>query len=251
MNSNAGFKMTIGAAMLATACAALAHDRDDDNDHNGGAARAALVAARQKIFGAENVDEKGRVDKEQVIFSWASNTTYVASILGRVVLLDSYLSRPELPTSPIDRRYNPLLPKDLADAKPEAIFLGHGHGDHADNAAYIAKWSGATIYASAETWQVMQLDVQRMFADPNAVNGGAKIIPDVNPVKCVEVVPVGSRPGQYDENTSRSKVTRLDALDPQVCILAFKFVHYGTAPQDTSFTHTTLFDLADPRYAGR
>ena len=243
------FRIAVGAAgvLVAFAGVAFAHDRDDDND----AARAALVKARQKIFGVENVDEKGRVDKEKVIFSWATNTTYVASVLGRVVLLDSYLSRPELPTSPIDRRYNPLLPKDLAEAKPEAIFLGHGHGDHADNAAYVAKWSGATIYASAETCQIMQLDVQRMWNDPNAVNGGAKIIPDGNPVKCVEVVPAGSRPGQYDETTGRSKATRLSALDPQVCILAFKFIHSGTAPVDPHFTHTTLFDLADPRYAGR
>jgi hypothetical protein len=75
------FKLIAGAAMVAAACAAMAHDRDDDND----AARAALVKARQKIFGVENVDEKGRVDKEKVIFSWATNTTYVASILGRVV----------------------------------------------------------------------------------------------------------------------------------------------------------------------
>ena len=243
------FRLVAGAAMVAAACAAMAHDRDHDDDNN--AASAALVKARQKLFGVENVDEKGRVDKEKVIFSWATNTTYVASVLGRVILLDSYLTRPELPTAPIDRRYNPVLPKDLADAKPEAIFLGHGHGDHADNGAFIAKWSGATIYASAETCQVMQLDVQRMWNDPNTANGGVKMIPDANPVKCVEVVPAGSRPGQYDENTGRSKATRLNALDPQVCILAFKFVHSGTAPQDASFTHTTLFDLADPRYAGR
>jgi L-ascorbate metabolism protein UlaG (beta-lactamase superfamily) len=242
-------QLAAGAAMIGMACAAMAHDHDDD--HDGDAARATLVKARQKLFGAENVDEKGRVDKEKVIFSWATNTTYAASILGRVVLLDSYLSRPELPTAPIDRRYNPLLPKDLADAKPEAIFLGHGHGDHADNAAYVAKWSGATIYASAETCQIMQLDVQRMWNDPNAVNGGVKIIPDGNPVPCVAVVPAGSRPGQYDETTGRSKITRLNALDPQVCIIAFKFIHSGTAPVDTSFTHTLLSDLADPRYAGR
>ena len=246
MESVKVLKLAAGAAMVAIACAAMAHDHDGDD-----AALAALVKARQKIFGVENVDERGRVDKEKVIFSWATNTTYVASVLGHVVLLDSYISKPELPTAPIDRRYTPLLPRDLADARPEAIFLGHGHGDHADNAAYIAKWSGATIYASAETCQVMQLDVQRMWNDPNAVNGGAKIIPDGDPVKCVDVVPAGSRPGQYDETTGRSQATRLGALDPQVCILAFKFIHSGTAPVDPSFPHTTLSDLGDPRYLGR
>jgi L-ascorbate metabolism protein UlaG (beta-lactamase superfamily) len=239
------FAAWLAAVSLAAPCAAMAHDHDD-----GDAARAALVKARQKIFGTENVDEKGRIDREKVIFSWATNTTYVASVLGRVILLDSYITKPELPTAPIDRRYTPLLPKDLADAKPEAIFLGHGHGDHADNAAFIAKWSGATIYASAETCQVMQLDVQRMWNDPNTVNGGAKIVPDADPVKCVAVVPAGSRPGQYDETTGRSQATRLRALDPQVCILAFKFIHSGTAPVDPSFPHTTLSDLGDPRYPG-
>jgi L-ascorbate metabolism protein UlaG (beta-lactamase superfamily) len=249
LESTKVLKLAAGAAMVSMACAAMAHGHD--HDHEGDAARAALVKARQKIFGAENVDEKGRVDKEKVIFSWATNTTYVASVLGRVILLDSYITKPELPTTPIDRRYTPLLPKDLADARPEAIFVGHGHGDHADNAAFIAKWSGATIYASAETCQVMQLDVQRMWNDPNAVNGGAKIIPDGNPVKCVDVVPAGSRPGQYDEATGRSRATRLRALDPQACILAFKFIHSGTAPVDPTFPHTTLFDLGDPRYPGR
>jgi len=247
------FRIAVGAAVVlaAFAGAAMAHDRDDDND----AAGAVLVKARQKIFGVENVDEKGRVDKEKVIFSWATNTTYVASVLGRVILLDSYITQPELPTSPIDRRYTPLLPKELADAKPEAIFLGHGHGDHADNAAFIAKWSGATIYASAETCQVMQLDVQRMATDTNAKDENGKttkIIPDAKPVKCVEVVPAGSRPGQYDETTGSSKTTRLHALDPQVCILAFKFIHSGTAPKDPDFDpHATLSDLGDPRYLGR
>ena len=31
----------------------------------------------------------------------------------------------------------------------------------------------------------MQLDVARMWDDPNAINGGAKIIPSRNPVRCV------------------------------------------------------------------
>jgi len=111
----------------------------------------ALIKARQKFFGIENVDENGRIAKDKVIFSWATNTTYVASLLGRVVLLDSYINRPELPSAPIDLRRTKILPQDFIDARPEAIFLGHGHGDHADNAAYVAKWTDATIYASAET----------------------------------------------------------------------------------------------------
>ena len=150
-----------------------------------------------------------------------------------------------------------MLPQDLIDVRPEAIFLGHGHGDHADNAAYIAKWTNAVIYATPETCDVMQADVTRMAADPNAVRTAASpYLPDADPVNCVGVVPRGSRPGQYDEGPNagllKSSATKLATpLDSLVCVLAFKFVHSGTAPVDPSFTHTTLSDLADPRYAGR
>jgi len=85
----------------------------------------------------------------------------------------------------LDKRRTPILPQDFIDVGPEAIFLGHGHGDHPDNAAYLAKWTGATIYASPETCDVMQQDVTRMWNDPNLHNSGAKIIPNGDPVNCV------------------------------------------------------------------
>ncbi len=215
----------------------------------------ALIKARQKFFGIENVDEKGGIAKDKVIFSWATNTTYVASLLGRVVLLDSYINRPELPSAPIDLRRTKILPQDFIDARPEAIFLGHGHGDHADNAAYVAKWTDATIYASAETCDVMQLDVQRMWTDANAHNGGAKMIPSGDPVKCVALVPAGSPPGEYTGTLANptggtTTVRRITQFDPQICILTFKHVHSGTAPIDPSFVHTTFFNIGDPRYSG-
>jgi L-ascorbate metabolism protein UlaG (beta-lactamase superfamily) len=213
----------------------------------------AMLKARQKFFGIENVDgNTGAVKKDKVIFSWATNTTYVTSIMGRIVLLDSFIQRPELPTAPIDRRMSPVLPQDFIDVRPEAIFLGHGHGDHADNAAYVAKWTNAVVYASPETCDVLQTDVQRLAADPNAVNGGVPLIPNNAPLNCVGVVPRGSMPGEFDVNTGQSKFERIATpLDSMVCVLAFKHVHSGTAPVDSSFTHATLSDLADPRYAGR
>ena len=210
----------------------------------------ALVNARQKFFGIENVDANGNVKGDKVIVSWASNTTYVVSIMGRVIMLDSYISQVQLPTTPVDRRHTKILPQDFVDLKPEAIFLGHGHGDHADNAAFIAKWTDASIYASPETCDVMQLDVIRMWNDPNVVNGGTRIIPNGAPVNCVGVVPRGSRPGEYDEATNLSRARRIDALDPQVCILAFKFIHSGTAPLDTRFQHFNFTPRGDPRYGG-
>ena len=217
-----------------------------------------LVKARQRFFGIDNVDANtGAVKKDRVIASWATNTTYVTSILGHVVLLDSYISRPELPTAPIDARYTPILPQDFIDARPEAIFLGHGHGDHADNAAFVAKWLNIPIYSTPETCLVMQADVARM-ANP-AMNGGVAIVPDATPVNCIGVVPRGSRPGQYNEGpnaglnkSSATKISISPGFDALVCTLAFKFIHSGTAPVDQSFTpHATLNDITDPRYAGR
>src|SRR3954454_17356328 len=215
-----------------------------------------LVKARQKFFGVENVDANGNVDKGKVVFSWATNTTYVVSALGHVILLDSYINRPELPTAPIDRRRTPILPQDFVDVRPEGIFLGHGHGDHADNPAYVAKWTGAAIFASAEPCDVMQQDVTRMFNDPNLNNGGAKIVPDGNPVNCVALVPRASPAGEYTGTLANplggtTTVRRITQFDPDICILTFKHIHSGTAPVDKSFDHFAFTNLGDPRYDGR
>src|SRR5882672_5609666 len=94
----------LAGALSALALSVWAHDkRDDDRDDDP-----ALVQARQKFFGVENVDRKGRVDRDKVIFSWGTNTTYVVSVKGRVILLDSYINRPELPTAPLDTRRTPI-----------------------------------------------------------------------------------------------------------------------------------------------
>jgi L-ascorbate metabolism protein UlaG (beta-lactamase superfamily) len=236
-------------------------DRDDwddrharDRQHRD--ADPALIKARQKFFGIENVDDRGRVKKDKVIFSWATNTTYVVSVLGRVIMLDTYVLNAELPTTPIDTRRSKVLPQDFIDARPEAIFVGHGHGDHADNAAFVAKWTNATIYAAPETCEVLQTDVTRMWNDPNLHNGGAKIIPNGDPVRCVGAVPANSPPGEYTGTLANpaggtTTVRRIRQFDPQICILAFKHIHSGNAPVDPSFVHSPLNDLADPRDAGR
>jgi L-ascorbate metabolism protein UlaG (beta-lactamase superfamily) len=249
------------AAMLpAAVCAfsfsaAAGDDRDDDDRDYGRSWKQvdpAMVAARRQFFGVENVDDRGRVKKDKVIFSWLTNTTYAVSVKGRIILLDSYINRPELaPASGLDRRRTPFNPTDLVKLNPEAIFLGHGHGDHAHHGAYIAKWTGATIYASAETCVAMQDDVQRMWNDPNLHNNGAKIVPNADPVNCVAVTPAGSRPGGYDETRNPpSQWTTLHQFDSVACIRAFKFIHSGTAPVDPSFQHFPLSNLGDPRYAG-
>jgi hypothetical protein len=96
---------------------AAAHDNDDR-------ASEATIAARQRFFGAENVDPRtGQVRRDRVIFSWITNAGYAASFRGRVVLLDTYINRFEVaPTSGPDLRRTSFGAKDLIDLSPEAIF---------------------------------------------------------------------------------------------------------------------------------
>jgi hypothetical protein len=56
------------------------------------AADDATIAARQRFFGAENVDATdGQVNKDRVIFSWVTNASLAVSLKGRIVLLDTYI----------------------------------------------------------------------------------------------------------------------------------------------------------------
>jgi glyoxylase-like metal-dependent hydrolase (beta-lactamase superfamily II) len=70
------------------------------------------------------------------------------------ILLDTFVTRLEVMPG-----RTPIVIQDLLDLKPEAIFLGHGHFDHADNAAYVAQETGAVIYATPETCDNMKIDV--------------------------------------------------------------------------------------------
>jgi hypothetical protein len=163
------------------------------------------------------------------------------SIRGRIVLLDTYINRPELPPAAgaADLRRSPISIQELVALAPEAIFLGHGHGDHADNAAYIAKQLNIPIYSSPETCDAMQADVQRMFTDPNLVNGGVRIIPNNLPVNCISPITRGSVPG--------AEVVNIHQLDPAACIVAFKHIHSGSVPTDPNFPLVAVNPDSDPR----
>jgi hypothetical protein len=142
----------------------------------------ATIAARQRFFGSDNVDaQSGRINQDKVIFSWLTNATFAAAIHGHVVLLDSFVTRLEV----VPGR-TPFVIQDLLDLQPEAIFLGHGHFDHADNAAYIAAQIGATIYATPETCDNMAID---------ATNNFNNHFTSASTVKCVSLTSRGSLPG--------------------------------------------------------
>src|ERR1700743_2010714 len=167
-------------------------------------APAAVIAARQRFFGSDNVDpQSGKVDKDKVIFSWLTNATFAAAMRGHVVLLDSFVTRLEV----VPGR-TPFVIQDLVDLQPEGIFLGHGHFDHADNAAYIAAQTGATIYASPETCDNMAID---------ATNNFNNHFTSISKVKCVSLTDRGSLPG--------AQVVRIKDFAPDVEISVFKHLH--------------------------
>src|SRR6478609_2148049 len=126
-----GTSFVLAAAASTSALAAAPADPD-------------LIKARSHFFGFENVDQKtGEVDPDKLIISWFSVQSFAVAVRGRVFFLDSYIYR--LADRPA---YVPTTVQELVDLKPEVIFIGHGHGDHADNAAYIALKTGARIFGA-------------------------------------------------------------------------------------------------------
>src|SRR5688500_12825316 len=185
---------------------------------------AATVAARSHFFGEDNVDQTtGAVDKEKVILSYFSVQSFAVAARGRVFLLDSYIYR--LSDTP---GYVPTTVQELVDLQPEAIFLGHGHGDHADNAAYIAVKTGATIFGAAEHCNAMRGDAERIF--------GAG-----TPVSCTSLTTLASPPG--------SEISDVKLMRPDICITAFKHLHSGAAPFDPNVPVVPIAPVRDPRVA--
>src|SRR5207244_3947635 len=77
--------------------------------------------------------------------SWFGTSSLAASLRGRVVFLDTFITlRQDRPS------YVPTTLTELIALKPEAIFIGHGHFDHADTAGAIASRTGAPIVGSPE-----------------------------------------------------------------------------------------------------
>ncbi|WP_143547553.1 MBL fold metallo-hydrolase [Rhodococcus sp. ACPA4] len=103
------------------------------------------ITARQRFFGPENVDPAtGEVDSSKTILSWFGVTNFAMAIAGNVVLLDAWVPRGEF------SNYVPTSPEELAALAPSHILIGHGHFDHAADAAEIASMCGATIVGTDE-----------------------------------------------------------------------------------------------------
>lgn len=182
----------------------------------------ATIAARSHFSGKENVNQRtGAVDRDKVIISWFSVSSYAVAAKGRVFLLDSYIHRRSDTGG-----YVPTTLQELVDLDPDAIFIGHGHFDHADNAAYIAILTGARIFGAAEHCDAMDRDAQRIFGPGT-------------PVKCTPLTTHGAEPG--------TEVLDVDFLRPEVCTTSFKHLHSALAPPDPDFDPNSNDPVRDPR----
>jgi hypothetical protein len=210
---------TCALAALLVASGASAHHQPIPED---------LIRARTLFFGAENVDQRtGKVDKDTVIFSWITNASLAVSVKGHVLLLDTFVHRAEV----VPGR-TPFVVEDLLSLSPEAAFIGHGHFDHADNAAWLGGKLGIPIFASAETCTDLKtLDLPRL------ISTGA--LPAGTTLDCHDVTSTGSHPG--------AELVKIRDFEPLISITAFRHFHSGTSYPETGFPITPVKNIADAR----
>src|SRR5207245_10351822 len=151
----------------------------------------------------------------QVVTSGFSTSRLAASLRGRLVLLDTFSTlRQDRPS------YVPNTLTELIALKPEAIFIGHGHFDHADTAGVIASRTGAPIVGTPEHCAQARADAR----DPA--------------IQCVEAVSANSAPG--------AEVNELAVLKPDVCITAFKHLHSAAVAPDLTHPLNPVVIAPDP-----
>src|SRR3954447_8785343 len=174
------------------------------------------VAARQHFFGVENVDPvTGAVRDDRVILSWFGISSLAAALDGHVILLDAYINdvNNATPTQPSDR-YVDTSYHELADLHPEALFIGHDHGDHGLGVSFLADaLPGLRIYGTAEHCAQAHEDA----ADNGYAN--AKI-------DCVSVLPQGSPVG--------GQIASVPAI-PGVCAQVVKHLHSAAEPPNPQY----------------
>jgi len=120
--------------------------------------------------------------------------------------------------------YVPTDPGELALLKPSHVFIGHGHFDHAADAAEIVSESGATLVSTPEECDQVRAQAVRDFADTT--------------ISCLDAAPRAAAPG------TRSTVRAL----PGVAIETVTVIHSGAqAPDraDRGGLHTPLAPPSD------
>lgn len=177
------------------------------------------IKARTHFFGAENVNQRtGAVRSDRMILSWFGISSLAMAIKGHVVLLDAYINNVNsaTPTSGSDRYVNTSY-QELADLDPEALFIGHDHGDHGLGVSFLANaLPNLRIYGTAEHCAQTVADVKS--------NGftNAK-------VNCMSVLPAASPVG--------GQVVGVPSI-PGVCTQVVKHLHSAAEPPNPQYPIT-------------
>ncbi|NNH72603.1 MBL fold metallo-hydrolase [Nocardia uniformis] len=104
---------------------------------------AETIAARRHFFGDAIDPETGAVRENKVAAAWFGCAGFAIAMGGNIFLLDAWVPRG------MTSGYVPTTPAELAALRPAAIFIGHGHFDHAADAGPIAQASGAVMHGTA------------------------------------------------------------------------------------------------------
>ncbi|MCR2746148.1 MBL fold metallo-hydrolase [Limnobacter parvus] len=138
---------------------------------------AELQATRERILGPN------AMDPEQVKFWWVGVSSFIASMKGHLFLMDAW----EIVGVHAD--YVPIGREELAAIQPEAIFIGHGHFDHAADAGYVAGLSNALLVAGSNVCDIAR---ERAASEgiPNTfpcLNLGDHSTPGVGSVQSIKI----------------------------------------------------------------
>ncbi|MEV0463280.1 MBL fold metallo-hydrolase [Nocardia tengchongensis] len=156
------------------------------------------IAARRRFFGDDAVDPvSGAVRADRVLVSWFGCASFAVALGGVVFLLDAWVPRG------LTAGYVPTTPDEVAALDPAAIFIGHGHFDHAADAGAIALAGGAVVHGTAEHCATARKQV-----------GGAELA-------CHELGSAASAPGdRYDFD-----------LAPGLSVTAVRHLHSSRTPR--------------------
>lgn len=164
---------------------------------------ARMVEVRSRFFGAGNVDARtGAVRADRFIATWVDVTGYAVAMQGHVLLWDAFIGD----TS----GYVPTNDCELSDLRPEFIFVGHGHFDHAQLVPTILNRNRSTVViGSGELCSDVVAATSSLFT-PN----------------CIVAIPLGA------DQATRSE---LNGIIPSIAITALKHPHSdAAAPEDLS-----------------
>lgn len=87
-------------------------------------------------------------DPNIVSLWWYGVSSFIVSMGGHLFLLDAW------EIVGIHANYVPITKRDLVAIQPEAIFIGHGHFDHAGDTGFIASKTQAAVVGSENMCQI-------------------------------------------------------------------------------------------------